>query len=84
MPTQNLVQCAETGTPTHHVETAADLDQMVLCWGNVGLRRASTPIDIKEVDEENMENKNMEWLKGEEVHEERRHKTRPKKPANNQ
>jgi small subunit ribosomal protein S1 len=72
--TKNLVQlCAETGTPTHHVETAADLDpDWFYAGANVGITAGASTPDwiIKEVvtTVENMENKNMEMVeKAEEV-----------------
>lgn len=64
--TRNLVQlCSETGTPTHHVESAADLLPSWFSSGaTVGISAGASTPDwiIKEVvtTVENMENKNVE------------------------
>lgn len=66
--TRNLVQlCSEIGTPTHHVETAADLDPSWFKPGSlVGITAGASTPDwiIKEVvtTVENMENKNNEVM----------------------
>ncbi len=66
--TRNLVQlCSEIGTPTHHVETAADLDPAWFPAGAlVGITAGASTPDwiIKEVvtTVENMENKNNELM----------------------
>jgi len=66
--TRNLVQlCSEIGTPTHHVETAADLDPSWFKPGAlVGITAGASTPDwiIKEVvtTVENMENKNNEVM----------------------
>lgn len=66
--TRNLVQlCSEIGTPTHHVETAADLDPAWFHAGAlVGITAGASTPDwiIKEVvtTVENMENKNNEVI----------------------
>ena len=66
--TRNLVQlCSEIGTPTHHVETAADLDPAWFHKGAVvGITAGASTPDwiIKEVvtTVENMENKNNEVI----------------------
>ncbi|NLY53658.1 MAG: bifunctional 4-hydroxy-3-methylbut-2-enyl diphosphate reductase/30S ribosomal protein S1 [Firmicutes bacterium] len=67
--TRNLVQlCSEIGTPTHHVETAAELDPAWFPAGTlVGITAGASTPDwiIKEVvtTVENMENKNNELTK---------------------
>ncbi len=66
--TRNLVQlCSETGTPTHHVESAADLLPSWFSSGaTVGISAGASTPDwiIKEVvtTVENMENKNVEMV----------------------
>lgn len=66
--TRNLVQlCSEIGTPTHHVETAANLDPTWFYRGAlVGITAGASTPDwiIKEVvtTVENMENKNNEVI----------------------